>query len=201
MRIMKKAIILLSITLSTFLFSLTATAQLTNKETANLPPFITKHCELIVKEAASNTNVYLSDLTTNFFYKEFLDTYKESDPAFYNNNLPNFSIWKDAVLKEQYFFHPAYQKFPVLAISKENALNYCKWLETELQSKSPRLKYNVRLANKSELYFASSSQTTSTVTEHTSKNETDDSFEEGTNQEFKGPSTSLSFRVIVEVTT
>lgn len=198
---MKKTIILISITLSIFLYSVTANAQLSKKELKNLPTFIKNHCELLVKEAASDTNVYISDITSNLFYKEFLDTYKESNPIFYKNNLPALSIWKDEILEENYFFHPAYQKLPVLAVSKENALNYCNWLQETLKAEYPNVTYNVRLAHKSELQFAMLSTSTATIKNHRSKNETDTLFKEGTNQEFKGPSTSLSFRVIVEVTT
>ena len=34
-------------------------------------------------------------------------------------------------MKEHYFSHPAYDNYPVVAISREGAELYCKWLTKE----------------------------------------------------------------------
>lgn len=70
----------------------------------------------------------------------------------YQNALPDTLIWKEiysyneAMIKH-YFQHPAYGAFPVVGISYEQALDFCKWRTNNNKSK---INYKFRLPTKKE---------------------------------------------------
>lgn len=72
----------------------------------------------------------------NIHYLEYLYyAKKDSIESFYLEQLPDTTCWlsgfkpTDSVSNyvEQYFRHPGYRYFPVVGISYEQALNFCKW--------------------------------------------------------------------------
>ncbi len=77
---------------------------------------------------------------TNVDYKEFLyymkDIYGVSAKE-YNKLLPDTNCWVDSNLfllpsamepyKEKYFRHPAFNNYPVVGVSYEQAVRFCKW--------------------------------------------------------------------------
>jgi hypothetical protein len=80
------------------------------------------------KNDTSTTAIEISDLITYEEYKKYLSaTKKDSSASFYLSQFPdtNISIQRNVYLK--YINSPVYNKFPVLGISWDNAMNYCKW--------------------------------------------------------------------------
>lgn len=95
---------------------------------------------------------------TNEQYRAFLDTLtargdsaKLIDAAVHSEkwNLPNSSMES---IEKQYFFHPAFDHYPVVNISQAGARLYCDWLEEQLHAKG--LNVQVRLPLKSEWVMA-----------------------------------------------
>lgn len=77
---------------------------------------------------------------TNREYQEFLNAVKTtSGDSIYQSLYPDTSLWLDykysgESLANYYHDHPAYQNYPVVCISHNNALSYCKWLEVKLNN-------------------------------------------------------------------
>jgi sulfatase modifying factor 1 len=70
--------------------------------------------------------------TTNAEYKAFL----LQAPAV--SNYPDTSVWRDPQIADHpyihyYFQHHAYAQYPVVGISHQQAVNFCKWKEKQLQ--------------------------------------------------------------------
>ena len=42
-------------------------------------------------------------------------------------SMPNTGVWADKVLQEKYYLHPAYDDYPVVGISHQQAKDYCSW--------------------------------------------------------------------------
>lgn len=69
----------------------------------------------------------ISDQITFGEYKKYLSAIKkDSSATFFYKQLPDSSIATPEIYK-QYVTGNTYDKYPVLGISWENALNYCKW--------------------------------------------------------------------------
>lgn len=69
----------------------------------------------------------LSTLITLGEYKEYLsEIKKDSSERYYLTQLPDSSVGDDKVRKK-YMKKKVYESYPVVGISWENALNYCKW--------------------------------------------------------------------------
>ncbi len=61
-------------------------------------------------------------------YKVYLNAVKkDSSEIFYLSQLPDSSIALKKETYEEYINNKLYEKYPVLGISWENAMNYCKW--------------------------------------------------------------------------
>lgn len=85
-------------------------------------------------------------------YKEFLSEMKKnSSEEYYLSLLPD-SSFTTKELYEKYFNSTLYDEFPVVGVSWENALNYCKWLT--LKENKNELKYIYRLPNLYEWLWA-----------------------------------------------
>jgi formylglycine-generating enzyme required for sulfatase activity len=89
------------------------------------------------------------------------------DTAFHWRMMPDTSVWQDIgiPLTEYYFRHPGYNYYPVVGISYEQALEFCKWRSdrvNELYARHPSSnplpgkKYLYRLPTKEEWEFAAS---------------------------------------------
>jgi formylglycine-generating enzyme required for sulfatase activity len=72
---------------------------------------------------------------TNFAYQEFLFFLKRRDTAKYTRMLPDTTCWTRAdvgfaltdPLVTLYWKHPAYRDYPVVGVSHEQAVEFCKW--------------------------------------------------------------------------
>lgn len=68
----------------------------------------------------------------NLDYYEFLLWLNRHDPELYQRMLPDTLVWHDASvyrepLVEYYLRHPAYRDYPVVGVSYEQAVEFCKW--------------------------------------------------------------------------
>jgi len=76
---------------------------------------------------------------TNKEYREFLlDLKTQGDMEAYNKALPDTLQWRDKLAYNEpyvefYFRHPAYNDYPVVNISRENAEMYCVWLTKKMR--------------------------------------------------------------------
>jgi hypothetical protein len=69
----------------------------------------------------------VSELVTLGEYKEYLnDVKRDSSERFYLSQLPDSSIANDDIRKK-YMEKKVYESYPVVGISWDNAMNYCKW--------------------------------------------------------------------------
>jgi len=77
---------------------------------------------------------------TNGQYLLFVNDKLETNGAdAYCGILPDTTAWIDKLssgetYRDYYFRHPAYQNYPVVNVTKEQALEYCEWLEEKLNS-------------------------------------------------------------------
>jgi hypothetical protein len=76
---------------------------------------------------------------TNLQYKVFLsELFKEGKMEELKKCLPKAEVWKEYncnTLAKNYFDNESYNDFPVVNITKDAMLMFCKWLETEINSK------------------------------------------------------------------
>lgn len=69
---------------------------------------------------------------TNFEWIEFLFSLQQTYGRYskeYTSALPDTCVWEGEreYLNEYYFRHPAYRNYPVVGITKEQAMAYCTW--------------------------------------------------------------------------
>jgi hypothetical protein len=81
-------------------------------------------------------NVYFDKTeATNFHWHEYLYWTKRhfgADSKEYLEMMPDTTVWikLDSIYRQQedfYFWHPAYRDYPVVGISYQQAVNFCKW--------------------------------------------------------------------------
>jgi formylglycine-generating enzyme required for sulfatase activity len=76
----------------------------------------------------------------------FLNDLKKTDTVMYKKMRPDTSVWwhdkhsMGEAMTNMYFWHPAYNNYPVVGVSHEQAEEYCKWL-TAKYMKEPNRKY------------------------------------------------------------
>jgi len=80
---------------------------------------------------------------SNSQYREFVE-----DNVNDFSILPDSSLWGDKIgfsesYEKYYFRHPAYNDYPVVCISKENAIKYCSWLTGQINLKLNDSKENI----------------------------------------------------------
>ncbi|MBI5539374.1 MAG: SUMF1/EgtB/PvdO family nonheme iron enzyme [Bacteroidia bacterium] len=96
--------------------------------------------------------------TTNVEYRDFLSELKQSGKIEeYKVALPDTNGWKsknayNEPYVELYFRHPAYQNYPLVNVSYDQAIKYCDWLTQKYNSQAKRKfkKVVFRLPNKTE---------------------------------------------------
>lgn len=94
----------------------------------------------------------ISNQVTLKEYKVFLDEMKkDSGEVIYLTLLPDSSIAPKKI-REEYFNSGKYDEYPVVGISWDNALRYCKWLTVKNNSDTLRIIY--RLPNLYEYFSA-----------------------------------------------
>ena len=108
---------------------------------------------LIFSRESLKSEYYLFDLLINNKKEEFLKA------------KPNQKMWVieyeyafNEPMKEHYFSHPAYDNYPVVAISREGAELYCKWLTKEANKlnaqKGKQLINDIRIPTDYEWMYA-----------------------------------------------
>lgn len=93
---------------------------------------------------------------SNKNYINFLKSISDEDSI---KNKPNSAMWnitfnEENPMAEYYFSHPAYQNYPVVNITYEQANNYCEWLTKMLNNTYHNQKVLVRLPTEKEWEFA-----------------------------------------------
>jgi sulfatase modifying factor 1 len=89
-------------------------------------------------------------------YLTFLQSIKDKKPIQYKSALPDTTVWSNKMSKNesfvtQYFRYPGFGQYPVVGISHENALLYCKWLEENINAQMESgEKVIVKLPNEAE---------------------------------------------------
>ncbi|MGZ4077054.1 MAG: formylglycine-generating enzyme family protein, partial [Bacteroidia bacterium] len=68
----------------------------------------------------------------NLDYLEYVRWIKKYDSVNYTKVLPDTMVWIEKntfnePMTNIYFWHPAYRNYPVVGVSYEQALDYCKW--------------------------------------------------------------------------
>ena len=104
-------------------------------------------------------------------YKEYLKAIrKDSSDRYYRSQLPDSTIAKRADW-EKYISDKMYDEYPVLGISWDNAMNYCKWKTLKENKKAIRFIY--RLPHSSEWLAAKHYLETNSLESDFSKNYSD----------------------------
>lgn len=92
----------------------------------------------------------ISNFITYKEYKRYLKSIKsDSSEQFYISQLPDTNITIEKEVYQEYITSNAYDKYPVLGISWENAMNYCKW-KTLKDNKKGKIDFVYRLPKESE---------------------------------------------------
>ncbi|HLP54103.1 MAG TPA: SUMF1/EgtB/PvdO family nonheme iron enzyme [Fluviicola sp.] len=106
-------------------------------------------------------------------YKEYLKAVKkDSSESFYRSQLPDTTIAK-RVDWEKYISDEIYNDYPVLGISWENAMNYCKWRTLKENKNGNYLQFIYRLPSCSEWLAAKYYLETNQLESDFSKNYSD----------------------------
>lgn len=76
---------------------------------------------------------FFSHEVTNLEYRFFLEDIKNLSPAVYSKYLPDTLVHRDDLqfgepYMELYFRHPAYNDYPVVGVSYDQAMYFCQWL-------------------------------------------------------------------------
>jgi Sulfatase-modifying factor enzyme 1 len=77
--------------------------------------------------------------TSNLDYLNFLESIKGKNSDQYKTALPDTAIWSTKMNFNQsyvnlYLRYPGFRQYPVVGVSHENAITYCKWLEENINS-------------------------------------------------------------------
>ncbi|MBY0535482.1 MAG: formylglycine-generating enzyme family protein [Chitinophagaceae bacterium] len=118
--------------------------------------FTTSPLKGILKKnfAKVSETLYVSKFeVTNKDYLEYLQDLKQKgDAAEYELRLPDTSSWLkiDPDFKafvNHYLRHSAYSNYPVVGVSYESAMAYCKWYEEKINASSANQQFRCRLLN------------------------------------------------------
>jgi formylglycine-generating enzyme required for sulfatase activity len=102
---------------------------------------------------------------TNAEYREFLDALKaEGKMEDYNKAVPDTAAWNEIggfmdPMKKHYFSHPTYANYPVVNISKQGAIMYCKYVTEQYLSIYGNVIQEFRLPTRMEWMYAAASGT------------------------------------------
>jgi sulfatase modifying factor 1 len=84
---------------------------------------------------------------SNYDYLSFLWDIQKSNPSLYERCLRDTSVWNEEArycepaTSRYYHRHPAFFDYPVVGVSYDAVLEYCKWL-TDLYNADPKRKFN-----------------------------------------------------------
>ena len=95
-----------------------------------------------------------SEVSNNFYNQFLADLKKQGKTEEYNIAKRQPEKWHLEDFQKKYHTDPTYGYYPVLTISKEGAVLYCKWLEEIWQRKYPDFNINIRLPLEVEWVYA-----------------------------------------------
>ena len=119
--------------------------------------------EIDEKKVSCNSFYMATTEVTNFQYREFLTDLKSAgETENYKTALPDTSKWVESFkynyfepMANMYFSHPAYDKYPVVNVSKDGADLYCQWLTHKMRKLFPDQNFNdFRLPTREEWIYA-----------------------------------------------
>lgn len=130
------------------------------KKKAFIPPGTVKICDTLYADQEEITNLAWLD------YEIWIKAKYGANSPEHQAVLPDTTVWrhKNATNEpyvQYYYRHPAYHYYPVVGVSYEQALAYCKWRTEQVKrlmaisKKYPRVDFEYRLPTKSEWEFIS----------------------------------------------
>lgn len=127
-----------------YLFLLLSISVLGQKSKSFIPPGTVKLNEVLFVDKTEITNIS---------YREYMywnRKYKGEDSQEYISCLPDTSVWNEP-MKSLYLRHPSYSEYPIVGISYEQAIAYCKWrsdrVNESLYLKENKLDYSTDLSD------------------------------------------------------
>ncbi len=93
---------------------------------------------------------------SNLEYLKFLKDLKTKNSSSYNIALPDTTVWNigsrpQKAFENQYFRYPGFQYYPVVGVSFDAAVLYCKWVEDKINAQlGTTEKVEVRLPTEAE---------------------------------------------------
>jgi formylglycine-generating enzyme required for sulfatase activity len=93
----------------------------------------------------------------NLDYLEYLYWTYKHEPAKYKSILPDTMVWREPAVYnepyvEYYLRHPAYRDYPVVGISYEQAVEFCKWRSDRVNEFIYIREHNIKDYNSDSIY-------------------------------------------------
>ncbi len=162
---MKKILVLIIV------LNLTSTITLGQEKKVVPPGTIYLNDSLYIDKTPITNKMFLEYLTAKHFlrkkgFNSFSDFHRSTEQKFdrlitlYPSFLKNLNMNESLLTKKKYFENLKYQNFPVLRISKEQAIDYCKWRSEMVDylwsNKSEPINQNIkyRLPQENEIKIA-----------------------------------------------
>ena len=155
-----KKIALLTILLSTIHFSwisLPPVSKKLGKILADYWAYIPSGSSKLGENMQNIEAFYISKTEiSNLEYLTFLKDLKTKNPSLYNIALPDTTVWSTGVhpqkeFENQYFRYPGFRLYPVVGVSFDAAVLYCKWVEDKINAQlGENEKITVRLPSEGE---------------------------------------------------
>lgn len=97
-----------------------------------------------IQDTIVNSFIMKKGEVTNSDYLEFLSHYKSTGSEKLRKVLPDTLVWRTPLAynepyTEYYLRHPAYQNYPVVGVSHQQAKLYCEWLTEEYHQNPDRV--------------------------------------------------------------
>lgn len=73
----------------------------------------------------------------------------------YHAALPDTTVWSEKLTASEpfrmhYFQHPAYRNYPLVGVTKEQAMNYCRWLTDSFDESNQKINVQISLPSRKE---------------------------------------------------
>lgn len=135
-------------------FSLLNVTELLSQKTKLIPPGTVKVNDSLFIDKTEVANAH---------WREWVEAYllnMKKDTVLYYKFLPDTTVWdndSNFSLQEFYFKHPSYNMYPVVGISYEQAIEFCKWrtymANLNQYLKNQKKQYNPDSAYKFPIHF------------------------------------------------